>query len=430
MSVRNYIILFVLAIIMLIFNNLVYFKNKKYRNVIILLLSICSAMSIKLNYNQSIMGKDQYLYISLTVLLIAMIAIFTINHYTKKISLDNFFMIIFLALIFVPYINNEINDTVRFWLVASVYISIFFIGIIYKNIKGYDYNNITNFFSYIAIYNGLLGIAQFITNKKLLYGQFNDNIYYYQGGEAVKRVVGIAGTNNAGGNLGCILFAIVFFNYVKRKNKINLIALILTSIFSILTLTRIGYLGIIVILCIHFIISKWNSKDKILRKVLTIIIVAIVVGLILAIFGSQIYHILFEQRGDTQDSRGIQFQFLFNNIIKHNSLWNGIGTGQYTFYALYSLGYNDLDIHSQYISILVENGIIMFILFIVLNVYLMIGALKKCDNRTEIAFVISLFFANLIVCNFNPNQYYIVNNLLYYLLMYCFVYKKKIKSLT
>lgn len=423
MNIKTSIILVIITFIMFILNNSSYFKNRKYRNLVILLFSTCLAISVNISYRQNLMGEKD-IQIPLTLFLIGIIVIFTINHNTKKVRLDNIIMIIFLITIFISYENNQIYDMARFWTVVSTYLSIFFIGFIYKNIQEYDYCNITNCFSYIAIFNGILGIAQFITNKKLLYGQFNDNIYYLQGGQLVKRVVGIASTNNAGGNLGCILFAAVFFNYLKRKNTVNLIALMLTSIFSILTLTRIGYLGIIIVLFVNFIMSKWNSTSKIAKKVLIIIMCAITIGMITAIFGDKIYYILFEQRGATESSRTTQFDFIFDNIIKHGDFWSGIGSGQYKFYVNYFLGYNDIDIHSQYLSIMVENGVIMFILFIILNIYLLVCALKKCNDRIEKAFITSLFLSNLLCCNFNPNQYYIVNNLLYYLLIYCFVYKK------
>ncbi|MBC2580562.1 O-antigen ligase [Clostridium sp. DJ247] len=425
MNIKASIVLVIITIIMFILNNSNYLKNKKYINVIILLFSTCLAISVKIDYNQYIIGKNEYVHIPLALFLIGIIAIFTINHNTKKIGLDNILMIIFLITIFISYGSNQIYDVVSFWTIVSTYLSIFFIGFIFKNIQEYEYYNITNFFSYIAIFNGILGIAQFITNRKLLFGQFNDNIYYLQGSELVKRVVGIAGTNNAGGNLGCILFAVVFFNYLKRKNTVNLTALILTSIFSILTLTRIGYLGIIIVLFVNFIMSKWNSMSNIVKKMLIIAMCAIIVVIIIVTFGDKINYILFEQRGNTQDSRKIQFDFIFNNIMKYVGFFGGIGAGQYKYYAYYFIGYNDIDIHSEYLNIMVENGVLMFILFIVLNIYLLVHAFKKCDDKIEQAFIVGLFLANLVCSNFNPNQYYIINNLLYYLLIYCFVYKKK-----
>lgn len=425
MNVKTFIELVIITIIMFILNNSSYFKNKKYKNVILLLFSTCLAISIKIDYSQYIIGTGECIYIPLTLFLIGIISIFTINNNTKKISLDNILMIIFLITIFISYASNQVYDVVSFWKIVPTYLSIFFIGFIFKNIQEYEYHNVTNFFSYIAIFNGALGIAQFITNKKLLFGQFNSSIYYSQGSELVKRVVGIAGTNNAGGNLGAILFAVVFFNYLKRKNTVNLVALILTSIFSILTLTRIGYFGIAIVLFVNLIMSKWNSMSKIVKKILIIATCAIIVVIIIAAFGDKIHYLLFEQRGNTQDSRKIQFDFIFNNIMNYVGFWSGIGAGQYKFYAYNFIGYSDLDIHSEYLNVMVENGIAMFILFIVLNIYLLVRAFKKCDDKIEQAFIVGLFLANLVCSNFNPNQYYIVNNLFYYLLIYCFVYKKK-----
>lgn len=425
MNTKTLIALVIITIIMFILNNSNYFKNKKYKNVIIILFSTCLAISVRINYNQYIIGTVENIYMPLTLFLIGIISILTINNNIKKISLDNILMIIFLSTIFISYASNQIYDVVSFWTIVPTYLSIFFIGFVYKNIQGYEYYNITNFFSYIAIFNGILGIAQFITNKKLLFGQFNGDIYYLQGSELVKRVVGIAGTNNAGGNLGAILFTVVFFNYLKRKNTVNLMALILTSIFSILTLTRIGYLGIIIVLFVNFIMSKWNSMSKIVKKILIVAACAIIVVIIIAAFGDKIYFVLFEQRGNTQDYRKIQLDFIFKNIMKYVGFLSGIGAGQYKYYAYYFIGFKDIDIHSEYLNIMVENGVLMFILFIVLNIYLLVRAFKKCDDKIEQAFIVGLFLANLVCSNFNPNQYYIVNNLLYYLLIYCFVYKKK-----
>ena len=149
-------------------------------------------------------------------------------------------------------------------------------------------------------------------------------------------------------------------------------------------------------------------------------------GIVLVIFGEQIKFVLFEQRGETANSRIDQILFIFNNIVRNSVFWFGIGGGQYRYYSYYYLGYLDLDIHSQYINFLVENGWIICILFLIFNIYLYKMAIKKCDNTLQKAFIISLFCGNFICMNFNPNQYYFVNNCVYYLLMYCFAYKRKI----
>jgi len=418
-------IFIIIVFLPIIFLNKVYLKNnKRYYNIIFLLLIICLNFSLKMNYSQYVLDDEQYLYIPAFLFLAIIIHIATINIKSKKITLDNVFIFILLTSFIIGFINNEINNKVKFWSMTCMYGTIFMIGLIYKNIEGYYYERITNLFTNLAIYNGLLGIAQFITNKKLLIGFFNDNIYYMQGGENVKRIVGIAATNNAGGNLGAILFSVVFFNYMKKKNTKNFIALASTSIFSVLTLTRIGYLAICVELVIYFLLTKWESLGKIIKKFSLVILLGICIAGILVVFGDQLKFILFEQRGSTVNSRGDQFIFVFNNIVKNNLFWMGIGAGQYKYYVYYYFGYTDIDIHSQYINLLVENGWIICSIFLVFNIYLFVTAIKKCDDKLQKAFVIALFTGNFICMNFNPNQEYMVNNWLYYLLIYCFVYKE------
>ncbi|NRT70246.1 O-antigen ligase family protein [Clostridium beijerinckii] len=412
----------IFLLIPLIFVNKLYFRYQKYYyNISFILIFICFNFYLRTNYLQYLLDGEEFLYIPIALILMIIIYISTIK--IKKITFDNVLIFFILTSFFLNF--NSINNKIKFWSAFFGYFSIFIIGIIYKNIEEYDYKKIIDLFPYVAIYNGALGILQFITNKKLLIGMFNDDIYYQQGGEYVKRVVGIAGTNNAAGNLGAILFAVVCFCYIDRRNKKNFIAVIFTLIFSILTLTRIGYLAMGLELIIYFIFTKWDSFNKIAKKTSIIILGGIFFGIVLIIFGDQIRFILFEQRGSTANSRIEQFTFIFNNIIKYNIFWTGIGPGQYRDYAYYYFGYTDLDIHSQYINLLVENGWVICFIFLIFNIYICRIAIKKCDDALQRSFIIALFVGNLVCMNFNPNQYYIVNNWIYYLLMYCFVYKKK-----
>jgi hypothetical protein len=327
--------------------------------------------------------------------------------------------------ILLSYINGQINDIFKFCSIVVLYLSIFFIGLMYKSLNEYNLERVLNAFSYMAIFNGILGVLQYITNKKLLIGAFNDNIFYTQGGDSVKRAVGLAFSNNAGGNLGAILFCIVLFNYLRTKKKIHLFAVVINGIFLALTLTRLGYLAAIVEAAIFFLLTKWDSISQIMKK-MGLVIGGIVCVLIVAlIYGDKIYNTLFTQRGNTEISRAIQYQNVFENIISKDTFWNGIGVGQYKYYSYYNFGILDIDIHSQYISVLAEQGIFIFILFIILNLYILKKALTNAEHKLEKAFIISLFIGNLICCNFNPNEYYIINNLLYYLLMYCYVYNKR-----
>lgn len=425
MTLKSIIILILMFSGILYLNKLFWKKEYNYYNIIMILLFICLGLNIKVGETEALFDQGNIIYVPVVVFIIAIVAIVRIRFNSINFKLDEFILLVILMSILLSYINGQINDILKFSSIVVLYLSILFIGIMYKNLNEYNSERVLNAFSYIGIFNGILGILQYITNKKLLIGAFNDNIFYTQGGESVKRAVGLAFSNNAGGNLGAILFCIVLFNYLRTKRKIHLFAVVINGIFLALTLTRLGYLAAIVEAAIFFLFSKWDSISKIMKKIWLVLGGICCVSIIALVYGEKIYNTLFIQRGNTEMSRTIQYQNVFENIIFKNTFWNGIGVGQYKYYSYYNFGISDIDIHSQYINVLAEQGIFIFILFIILNLYILKKALTNAEHRLEKAFVLSLFIGNLICCNFNPNEYYLINNLLYYLLMYCYVHNKR-----
>lgn len=425
MTLKSIIILILMFSGILYLNKLFWKKEYNYYNIIMILLFICLGLNIKVGETEALFDQGNIIYVPVVVFIIAIVAIVRIRFNSINFKLNEFILLVILMSILLSYINGQINDILKFSSIVVLYLSILFIGIMYKNLNEYNSERVLNAFSYIGIFNGILGILQYITNKKLLIGAFNDNIFYTQGGESVKRAVGLAFSNNAGGNLGAILFCIVLFNYLRTKRKIHLFAVVINGIFLALTLTRLGYLAAIVEAAIFFLFSKWDSISKIMKKIWLVLGGICCVSIIALVYGEKIYNTLFVQRGNTEMSRTIQYQNVFENIIFKNTFWNGIGVGQYKYYSYYNFGISDIDIHSQYINVLAEQGIFIFILFIILNLYILKKALTNAEHRLEKAFVLSLFIGNLICCNFNPNEYYLINNLLYYLLMYCYVHNKR-----
>ena len=400
-------------------------EENKHMYISVILLSLISTISINMGINQFIIERVENLYIQLTFFIMIMIFLLTINYRIFAISLDNIALIIILVQLFLAFKKGYINNEISFYQMVILYTDIFLISIIYKNIGNIKINKVLELFNYIAIFNGILGILQFITGKKLLLGIMNESIYYNQGLISVKRVVGIAGTNNSGGDLGAILFCVTFFNYMRNRRKVDLYAVISSVIFTILTLTRIGYLSIIVQLIIYFFISNWSTVREVIAKIKIILCTGIILGGIIFAFGNQIYDLLVVQRGNTANSRITQFQRIDENILTDYDFYYGIGAGQYRYYSYYFLGYNEIEIHSQYLNVLVEQGGVIFIVFVIFNINIFIKAIRKCDDILEKAFIAALFIGNLICANYNPNQEYIVNNILYYILMYLYFYKEK-----
>ena len=414
-------IIFIVTLVVSITNKS---KIKSYRIIIFILILISSSVSIPFQVKfLNINGVS--IYIRIVVYALVLIFILTVNKRTFKFKLDESMMILILINCTFQFINNRIYILSSAVELLVLYASILFIGITCKNLKGLNDIKILKFFNYIAIMNCILGLLQFITGKMLIPGSFDKSILYGSGYEAVRRVGGLAGTNNAAGNLGAILFAIVFFNYLREKNKLSLIALICTCIFSALTLTRIGYLAIVVELLIFFLVSKWQTKKQVTNKISIFIISSFIILFNIILFGGKVYEILFLKRGDTSKWRTIQFTRIFEWIIPDNSIWDGIGIGQYKFVAANIYNYSDIDVHSQYINIWVENGFIMFLAFLIMNLCIFYKALKNTKGIQEKAFILSLFTGNLICSNYNPNQYYLINNYFYYILIYLFIYRRK-----
>ncbi|GKX67811.1 O-antigen ligase family protein [Inconstantimicrobium mannanitabidum] len=434
MKIKVLFIMSAIFFIFLILNKFYAGKHRKEKNIIALLVITCANLGISMNYTTHLMKLKQELYVPLIVVVLLIVILTNININNIKTNLNDFkfrlddYFILFILICNLASLGlGYIRNGVKFFNIIVVYICAILISIAFKFLKGYDYRKITDFFSYIAIVNGILGIAQYITGKKLLIGEFTETIYYKQEGSYIKRIVGFVGTNNAAGNFGMILFAIVLFNLLRTKDKKHFIALIFTSIFSILTLTRIGYVAILIVILTYLVIFR----DEVIKQVKKYKIIVGAIGFIAVVaglfFGSRIYNVLFLQRGNTQDSRFNQYYVVYDKIIRHNPFWYGIGAGQYQYFDYYYIKKWDIDIHSQYVNLVVENGWVIAFVFLCFNLSILFGALKTCESKLEKSLVIGIFMANLVCCNFNPNQDYFINNILYFIVMYLFVYKAKIK---
>ncbi|MHA0857853.1 O-antigen ligase family protein [Paenibacillus sp. CMAA1364] len=257
----------------------------------------------------------------------------------------------------------------------------------------------------IAVYslvNSILGILQFIFNKSFLPFAAEESINYYEGVVVTKRVMGFVGASNGAGNLGTILFPILLYCFYKKKSLGSLIILLLNVLFLFLTFTRIGYLSV----CLQFLIfimmsSIVDHRQWIRRYVIGIVCIAIAVT-VYQIFGHDLYQSLIVNRGDTQSSRFVQFALAFNLLKDH--VWFGVGAGQYIPYLQSNLGISDIVVHSQFLNVLVEQGLVSFILYVMLYLFLFVWSLRRFKD--ELWLPVSLFVGNLTVVNFNPNQYY------------------------
>jgi hypothetical protein len=292
----------------------------------------------------------------------------------------------------------------------------------------YSYIPFLKIITYFSLYNSILSIFQYIYNKPFLLFLSTESITYNEGIEAIKRVMGVVGSNNGAGNLGAILFPILLYNFLRKKSLLNFLVLILNCIFVALTLTRIAYGAIFCEILIILLMHKSKSYKSIGYKVVLTIVSFLFLIIITSLFYSEIVETLFVSRGDTGAHRYMQFTYVFKLAIEN--LLIGVGAGQYTYYVLYYYGFSDLVVHSQLLNMFVEQGFISLICFIIFNVFLFCSALRKIDKEYR-WLPIALFIGNLVTSNFNPNQNYYINIYIYIYLMLSIIYsREELKSKT
>jgi hypothetical protein len=279
--------------------------------------------------------------------------------------------------------------------------------------EGYNESFIFSSIAVLALVNFMLGLLQYKTGKMFIYGSWDGDIYYTEGISIVKRVVGFVGASNGAGNLGAILFPVVLYKFNNKRNLINLVYLGSVVIFTILTLTRIAYVALILEFLIFFIFEN-NNKKGIGQKFLLICLIAVSGAVIYNLYFSDIYSILFTERGNTQSARIKQFFRVYQVFAQNPFL--GVGAGQYAEFMFDNFSLKDIAVHSQILNSFVEGGLAGGLCYLFFNINLAILAVKKC-SKEKLWFILAFITGNLIVSNFNPNQYYAINIFLYYFIL-------------
>ena len=423
------LLLMLIYYLILILSQTILFKQERTRVVELMPLFLLFSFSLSLGtFRFNIFGSISTMHVHSTVLLLLMLVFYLINRQTEFKHPVNYFtgLLLIFTLIQV-FVLKDILDWTNFTIVVGTYISIFLMGLVTSSLRIVYLNQVLANFNYLAIVNGILSICQYITGKALLIGSFSQSIVYTQGVVNTRRVVGLAGSNNAAGNLGVALFCICLYNAINRKNVLSYAALGITTVFSILTLTRIGYLSIIVAAGIFlwgyrkrietFGISKW----KLLGGISGIAV------LFLLSFHRVIIQKLLIDRGNTSGERFKQYANAWKTGVE-NHFFIGSGIGQWQSYSYYNFNHVDLPIHSLFYNVLVENGIFVFVAFCVLNVYLAVKVIKNIKSYDLKIFYVAFCISMLITVNFNPDQYYYVPNFIYYFVTLLGYQKMKLQN--
>lgn len=394
---------------------------------IIVLCSVFNLILIKLN-----IGSYNIEIGILSILPLIYLYIFFImykeQYIKKKTDIKNRIMLICLTLIniyiFLEPLFLYIYSAESYSLYLFTYFNIELMLLIFYILRRFNYEKkiIINVISVFSLMNAALGFMQYVTGKLLI--NFKDPDQQLTQLNVGRRISGFIIGDNGGGNLGAILLPVLLYKYKKDKNIFNLLLILADILFTIFTFTRIAYLSVLAELIIFYILSFKISSIKNIIKKITALILILSTGIYVYLnYFSNIVDILFLQRGNTQNDRFTQFSIAVKAFISTPIF--GTGHGQYNSYVMYKFGMVDnLEIHSQLLNVLTEDGIITFTLFFIFNVCLMYMLLRKYNKKGELIFIISLFIGNLICINFNPNQTYELNIYIYYFILFGLLYAK------
>lgn len=419
-------ILIALSLFILVFIFLKRISNDRigylplYFSIVLFYLAFDISFSDKI---YRVVGVDLKLYINTATIIVIALVLVGINRKTFSITWEYLFFIpLFISIFMFGYV---IDNRPMYLRMVLNYLSIYLCLLVALETPKLSIDTFLSFFDYLAIMNGLLGIAQMVTNKALLIGNWGGTILYTEGIVDGSRAVGIAGSNNSGGNLAAILFVISVANYLNKKKVISIVAIFTSFIFCILTQTRIALVAIFISILLYYVIDQRRSVHDMLKKYIIAILGAIFVIIVVIITYSDITQIFFLNRGSTQDQRLVQFQNAWEYAISIHP-FIGIGAGQWRSFLYNHTGIVDIPIHSQYLNYWVENGVIIFILNIIFNFGVLFGILKNKILGFNIKRLAIIFFVvNFICSNFNPNEVYTLTNVLYYLVVFVLLKSNK-----
>lgn len=406
-------------------------KNKAVKLVFSIILAL-AALNINKHLATINDGKVYLSFISVFMIILNLFLLFDKSDRDKLqknrieiCAIGCLSILIFLGIFQILLFNIYFYDLLFSFLTS--YMTIFLIFTLFMKVRCYRYDEktIISIISYLAILNFVLGMFQFVTGKNLLIFDWGTNILYGYNYNSVKRVTGFVGASNGAGNFGAMLFAVLLYRYSKYRNLSSFLLILANLVFTILTLTRISYVAIIAEIIVYIIFSKCNSLKAAIKKYWLTILMMLALSAVFIMFFNDIYSLLFQKRGNTATSRLIQFPLAFELFKMHPIA--GVGMGQYVYRVYQAYYVKDIAIHSQILNCLVETGVIGCLCYVIFNLCLFLLMIRKIEKKHS-WFVIALFAAYLITSNFNPNQYYYINNYIFYFIILGLTYANSFKE--
>lgn len=186
-------------------------------------------------------------------------------------------------------------------------------------------------------------------------------------------------TSNYSTNASYISIAIIilFAQYINKKEKKNLIFLILSFLALLFTAKRAHLLfSIITCISLYLFVNRRKVSNKLL-KVFIGLFISVILFFTTAIFVPSVSNVIdrFEEgykSGDLINGRGELYELAFNIWKENRILGNGWGAYSYNYKIFYhwnNLEY--LDAHNVYLQLLCETGIIGLSFFIIIIIIIL-----------------------------------------------------------
>lgn len=233
--------------------------------------------------------------------------------------------------------------------------------------------------------------------------------------------------------LSCFSFAILLANRRKFR-KFWSIYLVISVIACLLSFSKTGFLNIIIILFLYFLLYRKTFSFKYIRQISFVLVVFSIIYInfsdklneFQALRINNFYELLFEGKIDatTTTKRSDIFNHSID-LIERNGYYSGYGLG--TFHRIYSL---ERGSHNLFLMVFGESGLFPFIILLCFFVRFLYMAYNIIDSMSRFKLVSFLF---IILTMSNTTHSFLISKaniiLLTYTILLCsFIYNNQHKK--
>lgn len=264
-------------------------------------------------------------------------------------------------------------------------------------------------FIFIAVISIVVALAEFITGKHLPVSRFSDptNVFYLSDYRAI---TGPFYNENDFSLFLSLLTPFLILKFMERKSlyiKIFYLVLFLASIIIIvINDAKLVLIAIALQIIGVVVIAKINVLRKIIFSIVIFLTALIVVNAeLISSFTEAFYEII-----NGQGPNVVRLNLILNGILVVKSNLLGVGTGNYIHHISPDLFLGGIvNPHNWWVELLSEHGIIIFVSYLYMFLWLLKSLLSIYKEKTKIsniAFAVFLSLFGFIISSGAPSSLY------------------------